>query len=277
VRKGLALDYSAPADERAQWQLERPLDRALAPLARALALKTSLSETPEGAEEACVLAIERARDAKNPAIRRDYLAKCVDRLSPLDLVPPPAGPDAPDRAGAQLAARRRTSLWAEIARVAWAGRLDDVVRAAAPFVAAADWHPAVDPEMVIAQAEIAYLEVEACTAALARDGLTVAAPLVPTPAAVDARGVREPAAGEAVLQTVLCDALARGMARALAAGQPWLAINGATLAWNTFLPLMLRGRCVGCRAIAAARIIYAALPRLPAPALLACATHFASC
>lgn len=44
---------------------------------RAFELKTSLTEEPRNPEEEAVLLIERAKDTHNPAIRRDYLVKCV--------------------------------------------------------------------------------------------------------------------------------------------------------------------------------------------------------
>lgn len=99
---------------------------------------------------------------------RSPTRRAIEKLSALPLAPPPPA-DAPpqERAAAQRAARARACLWAEVVRVAWAARLDAVVRDAAPFVLAAPWSPAVDREMVALQAEVAATEVEACLAGLA--------------------------------------------------------------------------------------------------------------
>lgn len=162
VGRALALDYVVPPAERQLTQLERPLDRYLQPLATALALRTSLTQEPEGAEEEAVLLIERSKESRNPAIKRDLLARAVDKLSSLPLVQPPGKEYAgADRPTLQLACRRRTVVWGDLIRSAWGGgrvgsagagaRMEDIVRTAAPYCLAARWSPDVDREMVVLQ------------------------------------------------------------------------------------------------------------------------------
>jgi hypothetical protein len=66
-------------------QLERPLDRYLEPLAVALALRTSLTQEPEGAEEEAVALVERSKESRNPSIKKDLLGRygCSQALLPI--------------------------------------------------------------------------------------------------------------------------------------------------------------------------------------------------
>jgi hypothetical protein len=74
VHKALALDYVVAPEEEARWQLQRPLDRFLAPLAAAGRLR---GEEPGSCEEEGLLLLERSKDSRSPAIRADYIRKSV--------------------------------------------------------------------------------------------------------------------------------------------------------------------------------------------------------
>lgn len=54
----------------------------------------------------------------------------------------------------------------QIVRVAWGVRLCEVVAKAAPHALEAAWDPAVDKEMVVQQAEVAFIEADALVYAL---------------------------------------------------------------------------------------------------------------
>lgn len=51
VAAGLMLDYKAAEEEQERTDLERPLDRYLVPMFKALQLKTQLYEEPEVGNE----------------------------------------------------------------------------------------------------------------------------------------------------------------------------------------------------------------------------------
>ncbi len=55
-------------------------------------------------------------------------------------------------------------------------RLEDLVRTAAPYCLKSEWHPDVDREMVLLQAEVHYIEAEATVAALRKRGADVVPP-----------------------------------------------------------------------------------------------------
>jgi len=85
--------------------------------------------------------------------------RAIERLVTLKPAQPPApGCSAPGKAQQQLAARRRTQLWADIVNVAWAAKLEETVRAAAPWVLAQQWG-GVDKEMVILQVSVAQTQM----------------------------------------------------------------------------------------------------------------------
>ncbi|GFH19941.1 uncharacterized protein HaLaN_16978, partial [Haematococcus lacustris] len=65
--------------------------------------------------------------------------------------------------------------------------MEDLVRQAAPYCLAAHWHPEVDREMVMLQAEVSYIEAEAAVAALKRQGADVS----PAAAAAAPGGMEE--------------------------------------------------------------------------------------
>ena len=76
MRQALSLDYPASGpEERLQYCLDRPLDRYLLPLDTSTSLKSGADRQPVGPEEDAVVALERARESKNPAIRADYLQR----------------------------------------------------------------------------------------------------------------------------------------------------------------------------------------------------------
>ena len=66
MHKAAGFDYPAPAEEQQQFQLQRPLDRWIAPLSAALELRTSLAEEPAGPEEEALTLIERSKESRNP-------------------------------------------------------------------------------------------------------------------------------------------------------------------------------------------------------------------
>jgi hypothetical protein len=55
-------------------------------------------------------------------------------------------------------------------KAAWSVRLFEVVIDAAPHALEAKWDVAVDSEMVVAQAEVAFIEVDAIAYALSEEG-----------------------------------------------------------------------------------------------------------
>lgn len=60
-----------------------------------------------------------------------FARRCIFKLSQLDqLQPPEASNNSPERAALQLAARRRTVVWADVAKAGWGVKLDDVVSTA---------------------------------------------------------------------------------------------------------------------------------------------------
>ena len=70
--------------------------------------------------------------------------------------------------------------------------MEDIVRTAAPYCLHPAWTPEVDREMVLLQAQVTYLEAEACVAALQSRRNEVVPPLVDEGQAEDDRGLRLP-------------------------------------------------------------------------------------
>ncbi|GLI64300.1 hypothetical protein VaNZ11_007525, partial [Volvox africanus] len=243
VGKALALDYLAPpADAIAVPWLQRPLDRWAVPLSRALALRTSAE--PANPEEEAVSLIERSKESRNPAIKMDLLARAMEKLRDLPPQPPPVptDPPGPDRWAAHAAARRRTSVWAELIRSAAASRMDEHVLAAAPYALAAEWSPAVDREMVLLQAQLSYLEAEAAISALKRQRADMVPPAKPEPPPVDEEGVRMQATSPRQLRELVMMATVSAMRGAASVSEPWLNINAAVQLYNAALPAMQQHR-----------------------------------
>ncbi len=68
------------------FQHKRPLDRFIVPALRALTQKTSIYDEPANDEDRAILLLERAKEAKTPAVREDYLHRCVlSRWTPICL------------------------------------------------------------------------------------------------------------------------------------------------------------------------------------------------
>ena len=57
----------------------------------------------------------------------------------------------------------------QIVKAAWSVRLSHIVALAAPHALAATWDPAVDKEMVVMQAEVAFIEADALVYALLKE------------------------------------------------------------------------------------------------------------
>ncbi len=99
-----------------------------------------------------MLLIERSKESRNPAIKRDLLMRALSKLSDLPLLQPPT-PEykGQDRQSKQVDCRRRCVIWAELIRSASSGKMEDIVRTAAPYCLHAAWTPEVDREMVLLQ------------------------------------------------------------------------------------------------------------------------------
>jgi hypothetical protein len=242
VHKALSLDYIASPEEQERFQLERPLDRYLEPLNTELALRTAVE--PVNTEEEAVLLIERSKESRNPAIKRDLLARAIAKLGDLPLMQPPAvGYSGKDRASLQLECRRRCVIWAELIHSAASSKMEDVVRTAAPYCLDPTWTPEVDREMVLRQAEVSYLEAEACAALLKSKGKETVPPLQEVQALIDPEsGLRLPSNDETQLQELFLQAVLRGMKFGLSIKVDWLVINGAAMLWNTYLRVMHQHR-----------------------------------
>ncbi|KAK9813259.1 hypothetical protein WJX72_011566 [[Myrmecia] bisecta] len=253
VKKALALDYGAAAEEQKRYALERPLDRYLLPMDQALTLRTAIYSDPSNAEEEAILLIERAKDTKSSFVKTDYLTHAIKKLAQLPpaLPPKPEEADSTEKAARQQQARGRTLLWCDIVRTAGAAKLESVVREAAPQALALEWSPAVDAEVVVAQAEVSYLEAEAAILALRKLEMEeVVPPVQPAPAdmAPDT-GVRLPSQFDDQLQGLVPQALLLGMKLGAAAKASWLVINGAVRVWNVYLPILLAQRPIEVRDI----------------------------
>lgn len=120
---GLALDYLATSkEEEARTGYERPLDRYLIPLHRSLALKTNPYAEPEDPEDQAILFVERAKDAKMVTAKQDALQRAIRALKSTSH--PVMDYNAPVEQMQRV--RQRAQIWAEIAKVAWAHRMDSI-------------------------------------------------------------------------------------------------------------------------------------------------------
>ena len=288
VAKGLALDYLATPEEVAWTGLPRPLDRFLAPLSRALALRGAIYEEPEAVEDQAVLLVEKAKEAGDNKVRASYLNQAIARLASLpDLSLAPGGlagstPPTPEGGGAaaatasagkggggekaprpqsgrskeaeaaaandpglvdrRVAAKQRVMLWAEIAKAARAAGLWALAHRVAPYVLRASPAPAsgkgLDREVVMTQAELAFIDAECCIMMLQEAGV----PLLPPPAG----GWPAPAAGAPAAESAAAEWQGRasagfqeGVRLGASVGQGWLVMNGAVYVWNHWLPEVL--------------------------------------
>ena len=62
-----------------KFRLQRPLDRYLDPMYEALDLKTSITRLPETDLERVVLALERAKDVRNPDVKASQLKQLIGK------------------------------------------------------------------------------------------------------------------------------------------------------------------------------------------------------
>jgi hypothetical protein len=110
-----------------------------------------------------------ATNSSHTEHQHDVLRRAIDKLLPLPAAQPPAATTAAaDRAPAQQAARRRTQLWADIVQQAAAAKLHKYVLVAAPWVAAQQWQPGSDREMLLLQVRPGCSAAHCCLRALAK-------------------------------------------------------------------------------------------------------------
>eukprot|EP00892_Ulva_mutabilis_P001347 jgi/Ulvmu1/11212/UM072_0049.1 len=192
-----ALDYLGPPKACAKFRLERPWDRHLQPLLATLRARAQDRDPGAAMEpvDKAVELIQRAREARAPGPRRQWLRKAMAALQRVPLVQPAlaegaeaggagageteggvglAGEDAEQR---YRSARLLTSLWGEVLMVAWAQHLHDVVLQAAPYVLWPEWTVELDQEMAMLQCQCMYFEAEAAVLALKHRGEMVVPPL----------------------------------------------------------------------------------------------------
>lgn len=119
--------------------------------------------------------------------------RALSKLGDLPLLQPPSADyKGADRPAMQVDCRRRCVIWAELIRSAASGKMEDIVRTAAPYCLHPAWTPEVDREMVLLQAQVTYLEAEACVSALQSQRKEVVPPLVDVEDATDDQGLRLP-------------------------------------------------------------------------------------
>eukprot|EP00775_Hariotina_reticulata_P008282 gene8282-8469_t len=257
VARALSFNYPSDAAAATTCGYERELDRFLQPLARSARLRGGMvaelapapasadsCSLPPGLEDDVVLFLERARDSKSAALRAEYLCK--------------------------------TELWGDVVQLAWVPHeLEAIVRSAAPYMLAADWKANGDKEMLFLQARTAYIEADACKAALQKLDVQVKPPAGysaalhnppqlgaatrafmglaatgggntdqagPYAAEFGEDGVRLPATEAQQLQRLYVEDILLGMRLAAAAGHQWVVDNGIAAAWNTFLPVLHKHR-----------------------------------
>eukprot|EP00899_Mesostigma_viride_P016074 jgi/Mesvir1/24468/Mv21832-RA.1 len=145
---------------------------------------------------------------------------------------------------AWLAARERAHLWGDLVRMAAAARLPASVLRYSPALLGPGCagNFCGDKELFVLQAEVLFLDAEACLSQIKAKGETLR---VPPPDALTV-AASEPKAdasdAEPDLSLRLCQHALRGVRLGRALEEPWLVINGTVLLWNAYLPVMQEGR-----------------------------------
>ena len=236
ISKGLALDYLSPDEEVQRTGYDRPLDRFFDPLARVLALKGSLYEDPEGAEDHALLLAEQARDAKIFKVKADLLQRAVGKLAALDPVLPPSEADesgATNKETLRRAAKARVNLWGTIVKVAMNAKLTSLVHQVSPHVLdIKGWDLVRDKDIILLQVEVNFIHGLACMELLRSKGV---APMPPKTVEIEGIFV-----GDATdeLQNNCVSAFIKAMHLGASVNESWVVMNAATYIWNNYIMLI---------------------------------------
>ena len=205
VDKALELNYKAP--EYPVTGRDRPLDDRLVPLKLAMKLKSSIYDEPQTDEQKVILLLENARDSKSPATSSSFLTRAA---SILDEAKPP------------LEEMANFRLWFDLTKQAWANKLVDLAENGCDTVLPASFDGATHKELVVATAQLYFIQGEVAVHRLQEKGLTLDRP---TDEDSEHFELRE------VVNDSFCSAIGLG----LEINESWIVINGVTYIWNYYL------------------------------------------
>jgi DNA-binding phage protein len=134
---------------------QRPLDRYLYPLEAKMRLRQDIYNDPSTPEEAAVLKVEQAADARSSSMKKTILLKTFEILEP------PNQKVAPNLSQEQR--RQRALIWYDIAQLAWRKpRVVDIVVEACERVLSFKWNHVVDRELVVHQVYTLFVQAQCC-------------------------------------------------------------------------------------------------------------------
>jgi len=237
-QKALSLDYLVDEDEKSSSGYVRPLDRYLEPMQKKLKLKCAIYEEPNDPQDAAVVLIEKARSTDDVPLKEHYLEKAIVKLQCLKRITA-----ALMEKGSQAevnALKSRIQIWGELVKTAWEAGLHATVRKSAPeALAFVGFNPARDFETMRLQAEVYFMDAQACICSLK----VRKEKLCPPRTAVEVE-VSQPLDPFQDINMRAASGFLTGMKIGAAINEPWLIIRGAAHVFNVYLPFILDGDLV---------------------------------
>ncbi|GMI14612.1 hypothetical protein TrLO_g7160 [Triparma laevis f. longispina] len=150
----------------------RPLDRYTYPLHRKLELRTSIYSEPDNAEERALLQLEQAKEVSDVGLRMTLLQKSAALLESddegknvtLETITTPDDPmavgDGEPMEAPSMKVKSQSTLWSEIAAMAWSLRAPDLVLRASLPILSYIWSTNKNREYVVIQVKTQFTLAE---------------------------------------------------------------------------------------------------------------------
>ncbi|GMH80291.1 hypothetical protein TrST_g6381 [Triparma strigata] len=238
----------------------RPLDRYTYPLHRKLELRTSIYSEPDNAEERALLQLEQAKEVSDVGLRMTLLQKSALLLESddegknvtLETITTPDDPmavgDGEPMEAPSMKVKSQSTLWSEIATMAWSLRAPDLVLRASLPILSYIWSTSKNREYVVIQVKTQFTLAESlvetlkCMAVPPIEGGENALSKRPDPRALGIPCERDSILAPPVafadkvddLKAKVIASISCGITRAVKLGPSaaYLVESGAVLLWN---------------------------------------------